>query len=88
MVHESEFLGELFSLLTELDGRSAAAVAAARCRGCGGPLHRGNYMRKPRGGLIAAASEAFGLRHSLCCGRTGCRRRALPPSLRGTCQRI
>ena len=29
--------------------------AAARCRHCGGPLHRANYPRKPRGGLGAMA---------------------------------
>jgi len=41
-----------------------------------------SYERKPRGGYIAEAGEAFGLRYSLCCGREGCRKRALPPSLR------
>lgn len=88
MVHESEFLGEFFSRLTEMDAEIARRVAAARCGSCGGPLHQGNYVRKPRGALMAAASEAFSLRHSLCCGRRGCRRRALPPSVRFLGRRV
>ena len=34
------------------------------------------------GGLMAMAGEEFRVRHSLCCGRRGCRRRVLPPSFR------
>lgn len=56
---------------------------------CGGPLHRANYERKPRGvppGAVEAAAAAGevspDLRLSLCCGREGCRRRSTPPSLR------
>ena len=48
---------------------------------CGGPLHYANYSRKPRGGPRFLA-EAFEIRLSLCCGRDGCRRRVLPPSVR------
>lgn len=47
---------------------------------CGGPLHRADYQRKPRGGP-PDLDEAYSVRHSLCCGRTGCRRRVLPPSV-------
>lgn len=47
---------------------------------CAGPLHRGAYLRKPRGGP-ADLPEAFAVRLSWCCGREGCRRRALPPSV-------
>ena len=57
-------------------------VAAGRCLVCGGPLHRSDYARKPRGALMAAAGEEFVTRFSLCCGRDGCRKRATPPSLR------
>jgi hypothetical protein len=71
-----------------LDEAIAAEVAAARCKHCGGPLHRGNYQRKPRGALVAAAGEAHTLRHSLCCGRRGCRKRALPPSVRFLGRRV
>lgn len=47
---------------------------------CGGPLHRSAYVRKPRGGP-ADLPEAFAVRLSWCCGREGCRRRVLPPSV-------
>jgi hypothetical protein len=79
---------EIFARLEKLDEAIAAAVAAGRCRHCEGPLHRGNYQRKPRGALVGAAGEAFTLRHSLCCGRRGCRKRALPPSLRFLGRRV
>lgn len=46
---------------------------------CAGPLHRGAYVRKPRGGP-ADLPEECAVRRSWCCGREGCRRRVLPPS--------
>jgi hypothetical protein len=82
MWHEVTFGRELFEQLAEMDERIADAVAAGGCERCGGPLHRSDYQRKPRGGLIATAGEAFTKRASLCCGREGCRKRSLPPSLR------
>lgn len=72
---------EFFEQLKVMDERLSAVVAAARCRHCGGPLHRSNYQRKPRGGLRCSAGERMYLRQSLCCGRRGCRKRTLPPSL-------
>jgi hypothetical protein len=47
---------------------------------CGGPLHSAVYQRKPRGGP-PDLDEAYSVRLSLCCGRAGCRRRSLPPSV-------
>jgi hypothetical protein len=88
MSHESMFGEEWFASLEEFDRQIAEAVAAEGCRHCGGPLHQGNYERKPRGGRLAEAGEAFTLRHSLCCGREGCRKRALPPSLRFLGRRV
>lgn len=88
MLHFQRLAGEFFARLEKLDQMIAAGVAAARCRHCDGPLHQGNYQRKPRGGLIAMAGEASTLRHSLCCGRKGCRKRALPPSLRFLGRRV
>ena len=88
MLHLQRLAGEFFARLEKLDQMIAAAVAAERCQHCDGPLHQGNYRRKPRGGLVAVAGEAFTLRHSLCCGREGCRRRALPPSLRFLGRRV
>lgn len=88
MSHESRLGEEWFARLEEFDRQIAESVAAAGCRHCGGPLHQGNYKRKPRGGNIAEAGEAFRLRYSLCCGREGCRKRALPPSLRFLGRRV
>ena len=79
---------EFFEGLTAIDARIVERAAAEKCRDCGGPLHRGDYPRKPRGGLIAPASEAFGRRFSLCCGRDGCRHRATPPSVRFLGRRV
>ena len=88
MWHGVRLFGEFFAELVEADRKIAKQVAAAGCRFCGGPLHQGNYQRKPRGAEVAGAGEAFRLRHSLCCGRRGCRRRALPPSLRFLGRRV
>ena len=79
---------ECFERLMAWDEELARQVAAARCPHCGGPLHQANYWRKPRGGLIAEAGEVFRVRHSLCCGREGCRKRSLPPSLRFLGRRV
>jgi hypothetical protein len=68
--------------LTEIDERIAATVAARGCPRCSGRLHRSDYSRKPRGGLIAQFLDGEVRRISLCCDREGCRKRALPPSLR------
>ncbi len=82
MFDEIVFGSEFFEGLTAIDAEITARVAAAGCRFCGGRLHRGDYDRKPRGGAMAVAAEAFVRRFSLCCGREGCRRRATPPSVR------
>lgn len=88
MWHGVRVFGEFFARLAEADEKIARQVAAAGCRYCGGPLHRGDYQRKPRGAELAGAGEHFRLRHSLCCGREGCRKRALPPSLRFLGRRV
>lgn len=88
MVPDVRLEGEFFGALAVLDAEVAGRVAAEGCRHCGGPLHQANYQRKPRGGALAGAGEAFTLRHSLCCGREGCRRRATPPSLRFLGRRV
>ena len=87
-MHALRLAGEIFARLERMDAAIAAAVAAGRCRHCEGPLHRGDYRRKPRGALLAAAGEGFALRYSLCCGRRGCRKRSLPPSLRFLGRRV
>jgi hypothetical protein len=73
---------DYFAALMRADVRIAQAIAQEGCPLCGGPLHSANYLRKPRGGMLADAGEEFRLRLGLCCGRRGCRRRVLPPSLR------
>ncbi|WP_437875234.1 hypothetical protein [Sorangium sp. So ce513] len=80
--------GEFFATLEALDRAIARRVGASRCPACGGPLHVGNFPRKPRGALIAPEGEAFLVRFSFCCGREGCRRRATPPSLRFLGRRV
>ena len=88
MVDEINLGGEFFRLLEEFDKGVARRVAEAGCPWCEGPLHRGDYARKPRGALIAPAGETSVVRFSLCCGREGCRRRATPPSLRFLGRRV
>ncbi len=68
-MHLERLVGEFFARLEKIDERTAAVVAAGRCGHCGGPLHQSHHHRKPRGGLLAAAGEAYTRRHSLCCGR-------------------
>jgi hypothetical protein len=80
--------GKIFEWLVEIDEETSRRVAAAGCPVCGGRLHRGDYDRKPRGGLLALCGEAFCRRISLCCGRPGCRRRAMPPSVRFLGRRV
>lgn len=88
MLHDSVLSGEFFALLLGLDAQIATRVAERRCPHCHGPLHQANYQRKPRGAAQAAAGELFSMRHSLCCGRRGCRKRSLPPSLRFLSRRV
>src|SRR5271170_3341232 len=88
MVDEVDLGREFFRFLEQQDDRVARRVAAEGCPRCDGPLHRGDYDRKPRGALIAQAGEEFVRRFSLCCGREGCRKRATPPSLRFLGRRV
>ncbi len=59
MFDQIELGSEFFEGLTKIDERIARAVAARGCVWCGGPLHRADHPRKPRG-LIAVAAEALG----------------------------
>ena len=79
---------ELFEGLLAIDVAIVERAAKERCRDCGGPLYRGDYPRKPRGGRIAEFGEGFDRRFSLCCGRDGCRHRATPPSVRFLGRRV
>ena len=79
---------EFFEGLRAVDVAIVERAAAEKCRDCGGPLHRGDYPRKPRGGLVAPDADGFTRRFSLCCGRDGCRHRATPPSVRFLGRRV
>lgn len=70
-----------WELLLQIDRDLAEEVRVGGCPRCGGPLHRADFGRKPRGGPDAS-SWSFARRIDLCCGRSGCRRRSLPPSVR------
>ena len=72
---------KIFQWLIEIDEETRRRVAVDGCQHCGGPLHRADYPRKPRGGLLAVAGEVLTKRISLCCGWEGCRRRSTPPSV-------
>lgn len=69
----------LFHTLYQIDLNLAQECKQAGCPFCQGPLHHAPYLRKPRGGPLNIPEE-FQVRQSLCCGRSGCRRRVLPPS--------
>jgi hypothetical protein len=88
MFDQIELGREFFERLMAVDEEILERAAAQACRFCDGPLHRGDFFRKPRGGLLAAAGEVFTRRFSLCCGREGCRRRAMPPSVRFLGRRV
>jgi len=86
LLHEVDLGREFFAMLVKLDEELVERVAEGRCPICEGPLHRGDYARKPRGGIVAEAGEAFSQRFSLCCG--WCRCRCLPPSVRFLGRRV
>ncbi len=79
MSYEFEADASFLQLLVVIDQRIAGQVRAQGCVHCGGPLHRGDYVRKPRG-LPRMLEAAFSSRHSWCCG--WCRKRCTPPSVR------
>ena len=69
----------LYEVLTKIDEELAAEVQSRGCE-CGGTLHRANYPRRPRGGVVDSAAVCERL--SFCCERDGCRKRHTPPSVR------
>lgn len=70
-----------FFMLFAIDQAWANLAGEGRCPACGGPLHKANYPRKPRGGPPGSES-CLNIRFSFCCGREGCRKRFTPPSVR------
>jgi len=74
-----------FHFLTRIDEELAAATWLGGCRFCAGPLHVGNYPRKPRGCPAAVRAE-YSRRLSFTCDR--CDRRATAPSVRFAGRRV
>lgn len=68
----------LFHTLHAIDRELAEKARAQGCARCGGPLHNGHYVRKPRGEL-RDIPDSYRTRFSLCCGH--CRHRVLPKSV-------
>jgi hypothetical protein len=68
----------------KIDREIRAEVCARRCPHCEGPLHDGNFKRKPRGfGLLRdgmTPPDGVDVRFDLCCG--WCRQRTMPESVR------
>jgi hypothetical protein len=82
MLHPTAISFKFWEMLGEIDEQTTERVAANGCPHCGGRLHRGDSERKPRSGLITLVAAGSVRRPSLCCDRDGCRKRALPPSVR------
>lgn len=68
-----------FAVLHRIDVDFCEEQRQQCCPLCGGPLHRADYRRKPRGGPAGLPDE-YCVRLGLCCGRKECRRRCPPPS--------
>jgi hypothetical protein len=80
---------EFFEALVRADEDFVRQAVLGGCPWCfEGRLHRSDFDRKPRGGLIAPSGVGFVVRFSLCCSREGCRRRTTPPSLRFLGRRV
>jgi hypothetical protein len=86
--HEFGVDVHILAKLLAIDAEAAEAVRIARCPSCGSRLDRADYPRKPRGGLVAPGAESWSWRHSFCCSREGCRKRATPPSVRFLGRRV
>jgi len=68
-----------FRFLSRIDAEFAAETKAGRCPDCRGPLHVGDFPRKPRG-CPAAVREDYSWRLSFTCG--WCEGRSTPQSVR------
>ena len=80
MYHDLPDSASFWSFLLTVDEDLAEETRKKGCE-CGGRLHSANYARKPRG-TPAQLPEPQRLRLSFCCDCDGCRKRAMPPSVR------
>jgi hypothetical protein len=80
VLHDPAF----FKFLLGIDQEHAAAVRALGCPCCCGPLHVGDFKRKPRGPLRDPLVST--IRFSFSCGH--CRLRCMPASVRFLGRRV
>ena len=73
-----------FKFLLRINQDRAATVPALGCADCAGPLHAGNFERKPRGPLRDPMVSK--IRISFSCGH--CRQRCMPASVRFLGRRV
>jgi hypothetical protein len=83
----AKLLGDkrFYHVLVRIDADLAATVRQAGCTRCSGVLHRGYYLRKPRGAPCGLSDEDR-RRASFNCA--ACRKRATPPSVRFLGRRV
>jgi hypothetical protein len=72
-------------LLTRIDAEFATEARQGRCPKCQGPLHVGDFPRKPRG-CPASVREEYSRRLSFTCG--WCDSRTTPASVRFLARRV
>ena len=81
VLHDPAF----FRLLRRIDAEFAAEARQGRCPECAGPLHVGDFPRKPRG-CPASVREEYSWRLSFTCG--WCDGRTTPASVRFLGRRV
>ena len=81
LLHDPAF----FRLLTRIDAEFATEARQGRCPECKGPLHVGDFPRKPRG-CPASVREEYSRRLSFTCG--WCDSRTTPASVRFLGRRV
>lgn len=87
MYHQVLGDARLPEVLLRFDEDLARRTRERGCGWCQAALHSANYARKVRSGPWVLGPE-HDLRHSLCCSREGCRRRATPQSVRFLSRRV
>jgi len=90
LLHDRRLYEFLFKCDKDIASEARTKLRPRRKHGqvCGGKLRQGNYERRPRGTHPRNLPEGFRKRFSLCCGREGCRGRAMPPSVRYLSRRV
>jgi len=84
MISELLNKSKIFQLFFHIDKDLAKKTKQAGCQYCqNGPLHQANYQRKPRGeSETLSIPDEYKVQFSFCCGKTDCRKRHKPNSVR------